>query len=247
MRKKAIRRNFGILDAVKTQRQKRLFQNIARLSSVERDAPHPDLASVREDLESELGGGVSRHLAAELLGVSHTALNKWIESRDVPVVISPEGRKEVPVSALLELYERVNEERRAGRRRLHTLEPAMSEARRRARRMRPHSVLAGERAETRDRHRTSELRSLAYHRAVARRLRRPTVERARGRIRRWKETGKIDERHATAWEGVLNKPVSEIRRIITADTQFGRDLRQNSPFAGLLSEPERRAILEKVR
>jgi hypothetical protein len=231
---------------VKAERQKRLFRNIVRLRRAERDAPNPDLAAVREDLESELGETVSRHLSAGLLGVSHTALNRWIAAGDIPVVITCEGRKEVPVSALLELYERVNEERRSGRRRLHTLEPAMAEARRRASRMRPESVLAGEH-EPRDRHRTSELRSLAYHRAIARRLRRPMVEMARSRIRRWKEAGKLDERHAAAWEEVLDMPISEIRRTITADTQLARDLRQNSPFGGLLSEPERRAILEKVR
>jgi hypothetical protein len=31
------------------------------------------------------------------------------------------------------------------------------------------------------------------------------------------------------------------------DSQGARDLRQNSLFAGLLSEPERRKILEEIR
>ena len=41
-------------------------------------------------------------------------------------------------------------------------------------------------------------------------------------------------------------PMGEIRKAIAADDERGRDLRQNSPLAGLLSEPERRKILEKV-
>ncbi|HEY8639779.1 MAG TPA: hypothetical protein VIL53_04660 [Solirubrobacterales bacterium] len=229
-----------------TQRRKRLFENIIRLRRAERETPNPELPPVREELERELGETVSKHLAAQLLGVSHTALNRWIDAGYVPLVTTREGRKQVPVSALLELFERVNEERSAGRRRLHTLEPVMSEARARAQRMRPDSVLTGE-PEERDRHRISELRSLAYHRAIARRLRRPMVEEAQRRLRRWMSAGRIDPRHAKAWEDVFKQPVSEIRKLISADTPSGRDLRQNSPFAGLLSEPERRKILEKVR
>jgi hypothetical protein len=38
-----------------------------------------------------------------------------------------------------------------------------------------------------------------------------------------------------------------VRRIIGEDGQDGHDLRQNSPFAGMLSEAERRRILEQVR
>ena len=38
----------------------------------------------------------------------------------------------------------------------------------------------------------------------------------------------------------------QIRKVISADDELGRDLRQNSPLAGLLSEPERRKILEAV-
>jgi CRISPR/Cas system-associated endoribonuclease Cas2 len=37
-----------------------------------------------------------------------------------------------------------------------------------------------------------------------------------------------------------------VRRIIGEDSQRGRDLRQNSPFAGTLSEAERRRINEEI-
>ena len=169
--------------------RKRIFENIVRLRHAEQQTRNHDVALVREDLEAELGGTVSRSFAANLLGVSHTALNNWISTGDVPVVISERGRKEVPLSTLLDLYERVDEERSSGRRRLHVLEPVMVEARRRAERMRPGVALpkSGERP---DPHRVAELRGLAYHRALAPRLRRPMVDEAQRKLARWKRGGK---------------------------------------------------------
>lgn len=228
-----------------SENRKKLLQNIARLRRAEQRLPDPDVSSVREDLEEELGGTVSRNLAAELLGVSHTALNNWIASGDVPVVLSPRGRKEVPIPALLSLHERVEDERRSGRRRLHALEPVMTEARRRAERMRPHLSVAEE-LRSADRHRISDLRGLAYHRTIAPRLRRPMIEEAERRLSRWEESGKVDHRHAEAWREVFNLPMTEIRKVVGTDDPRGRDLRQNSPLAGLLSEPERRKILQSV-
>jgi t-SNARE complex subunit (syntaxin) len=72
------------------------------------------------------------------------------------------------------------------------------------------------------------------------------IDAAQRKLQRWQEDGRIDPRHAQAWEEIFEKPMAEIRKAITADDQQGRDLRQNSPLAGLLSEPERRKILEKV-
>lgn len=225
--------------------RERILENIARLLRAEKQTPSPDISAVREDLESQLGGTVSRSLSASLLGVSHTALNNWIAAGDVPVVISERGRREVPIPTLLELRDRVAQERASGRRKLHTLEPIMIEGRRRAERMRPRAAASGSSRRS-DPHRGPELRSLAYHRAIAPRLRRPMIDDAQRKLRRWKEEGKVDPRHAGAWEEVFVMPMSEIRKAITADDERGRDLRQNSPLAGLLSEPERRRILEEV-
>lgn len=225
--------------------RKRLFDNIVKLRRAEKRAADLDISSVREDLEIELGGSVSRSFAANLLGVSHTALNNWIAAGDVPVVISERGRKEVPLPTLLDLYERVGEERSSGRRRLHVLGPVMTEARRRAERMQP-KVDVDELGERPDPHRRQELRSLAYHRALAPRLSRPMVDEAQRKLVRWTREGRIDPRYAEAWGEVFATPMAEIRKVIGADDARGRDLRQNSPFAGLLSEPERRRILEMV-
>lgn len=221
------------------------LENIALLRRAEKTVPNSDIASVREDLEAQLGGTVPRSLSASLLGVSHTALNNWIAAGDIPVVISARGRKEVPIPTLLELRERVEAERRAGRRKRHLLEPIMVEARQRAERMRPRADDSDARRRS-DPHGAAELRGLAYHRVIAPRLRRPMIDEAQRKLRRWREDGTIDARHADAWEAVFALPMTEIRKAITADDERGRDLRQNSPLAGLLSEPERRKILETV-
>jgi hypothetical protein len=225
--------------------RKRVFENIARLRRAEHQTRNSDVAVVREDLEAELGGTVSRNLAASLLGVSHTALNNWIAAGDVPVVITERGRKEIPLPTLLDLYERVGEERSSGRRRLHVLEPVMAEGRRRAERMHPGVGLdaLGERS---DPHRRQELRGLAYHRALAPRLSRPMADEAQRKLARWRREGRVDPRYAEAWESVFAMPMAEIREVISADDTRSRDLRQSSPLAGLLSEPERRKILETV-
>lgn len=225
--------------------RERILENIGRLRRAEREIPSADVATVREDLESQLGGTVSRSLSASLLGVSHTALNNWIAAGDVPVVISERGRKEVPIPTLLELRDRVAEERKSGRRKLHTLEPIMNEARRRAERMRPRVPASSSRRRS-DPHRMPELRALAYHRVIAPRLRRPMIDAAQRKLGRWTQDGRIDPRYAQLWEDVFALPMTEIRKAITADDERGRDLRQNSPLAGLLSEPERRKILESV-
>lgn len=225
--------------------RERTLENIIRLARAEHQGTSPEVAAVREDLEAQLEGTVPRSAAARRLGVSHTALNHWIDAGDVSVVITRQGRKEVPIPAFLELEERMAEEHRSGRRTLHALEPVMAEQRRRAESLRPQVGPTGE-PQRSDPHRVAELRSLAYHRALAPRLRRLTIEEARARLRRWRDEERIDPRYSLAWEEVLVLPMEEIRRVIAADDQRGRDLRQNSPFAGMLSEPERRKILASV-
>jgi hypothetical protein len=228
------------------ERQSKTFERIVRLRRAEREHPeNADIVAVRADLERELGGAVSRALAARLLGVSHTALRRWVEAGDVPTVIDAAGHTRVPVRALADLVERVDEQRRSGSRRLHLLEPALSDDRRKAERLEPRVLV-----DVRDdvaRYDRAGLRSLAYHRAVARRLRRPMVDEARHRIWEWRADGRIHERYADAWETLLRRPIPEIKRLLVEDTRAAADLRQTSPFAGMLSEAERRKILEQIR
>jgi excisionase family DNA binding protein len=55
----------------------------------------------------------------------------------------------------------------------------------------------------------------------------------RGRARHW-----LDE-----WERLLAGPTAEILEALTSRSPRARDLRQNSPFAGVLSQEERQEVL----
>jgi len=66
-------------------------------------------------------------------------------------------------------------------------------------------------------------------------------------LRRWRRQGRIDERHAQRWAELLSQPLPVIRRAIVACGADADDLRQTSPLAGLLSEPERRRIFSQGR
>jgi hypothetical protein len=230
------------------EQRRKMLDRIARLRDAEDRSGDSGVGQVREELEVDLGGTVSRNLAADFVGVSHTALNRWIDSGDVAVVLTPTGRREVPIPTVCDLRQKVMPEKESGRRRLHALAPAMAESRRSAERLRlDPSVLAELDSEPVDRHRLADLRSLAYHQAVAPHLNRAKIGRARIKVDRWEKEGRIDPRHAADWRAVFDLPLKEIRAAISADAQRGHDLRQNSPLAGLLSEPERRRILEMVK
>lgn len=227
-------------------RTEQLFHDIVRLRRAEQAAPTVrDIVTVRSHLERELGGSISRSSAARLLGVSHTALQKWINAGDVPVVLTPSGRSAVPVAALVDLYESVSSERESGRRKLHVMEPAMTAARARADALDPGGMI--DEYDSPDPHDRAARRNRAYHAVIARNLGKSAVERALHQLWRWEDERTIDPRYADAWEDVLRRPLPEIKRILTDDSQRARDLRQNSPFAGALSEPERRKILQEIR
>lgn len=229
------------------ERKRELFDSIVRLRRAGRAATDGrDIAAVRARLESELGETVSQRFAASVLSVSHTALARWMRSGDLPAVYTGKGRMEIPVDALVDLHEAVTRERMAGRRSRHVLEPSMSEARRRARLLDTDHLIDGADAGG-DSHGRAELRSLAYHRALASRLTDVMVKDASQTLWRWRELGRIDPRYAGEWQELLTRPLSEIRRVIGADSPRGHDLRQNSPFAGMLSEAERRRILQDIR
>jgi hypothetical protein len=224
----------GIVD-----RRQELFENIVRLRRVGRALPASrDLSCVRLTLEQELGSTVSKRLAARLLGVSHTALARWVNAGDLPVVSTPDGRKELPVPVLLDLYEEVRgEQPKDGAR--YTLAPAMRRRREAARQL---HVEVDKGVHIRGGHGRASALSLAYHTAIAQRLSRPMVSEASHILFRWEQDGRIDPRYARKWEQLLAMPLPRIRRTITDGKPETDDLRQNSPFAGMLSEPERRQI-----
>ena len=87
-------------------------------------------------------------------------------------------------------------------------------------------------------------RSLALHRAVARRLRDDpdTVLAAARRnlatMRSIHADGSAD-RWLAAWATLLDGPVVEVVRVLTDESESAHELRQNTPFAGVLTASER--------
>jgi len=222
------------------------IRNILRLCRAERVAdPHMrrELSLVREFLEAIVGSTVSRAEAARLLGVSQTALDRWIDKGEIAAVITPRGRREIPLSELVELIEEV-EQARSDQRGRRPLAHVIRDRHRRAQEtIDLDRLLPRPRRRT---HRTPELQALAYHRLVAERLDEQLVDEARNRLRRWREDGRIHPRWVEEWDRIMATPLPEIAKAISADTKHMRELRQSSPFAGILTEQERRRLLRAV-
>lgn len=220
-----------------------LVDSIVRLRRAER-VPEVtnDVGPVRRALEREAGPTFSRARAARILGTSQTALDRWIDDGQVPVVIGPSGRKEVPRQVVIELREGIDRLREKGIVR-HPLAAALAERRDAS----AGSLRTAGAARVPRGHDTADRRSLAYHRAVADRLDDGLVADARDRVDRLEAGGHIASRYAAAWRELLDRPLAQVGEALVEDTQAARDLRQSSPFAGVLNEHERRQIIETVR
>ena len=219
-----------------------LVDGIVRLRRAERvPEVSEEIAPVRRALERQVGPTLSRSRAARILGASQTALDRWVESGQVPVVITPSGRREVPRQVVIELREAIDRLWEQGITR-HPLAGALA----RRRDASKGSDVATDGAPRSGDHATAERRGLAYHRAIAERLDRRLVGDARDRVDRLEADGHLAPRYASAWRDVLSRPLGGIAEAIATDSQAGRDLRQNSPFAGVLNEHERRRVIETV-
>lgn len=93
--------------------------------------------------------------------------------------------------------------------------------------------------------------ALAYHRAVAVRLRaapESVVGLARENLARWLASDAFDSGTAASlreWLSILDgSTTEELLALITAETDEGQRLRQSSPFAGVLTEEERQEIMD---
>lgn len=228
----------------------KLLDNVVRLRRAER-VPEvaAEIAPVRADLETRLGPTLSRSRASRMLGVSQTALDRWVSAGEVPVLLTPRGRLEVPRQVVIELAEQIDDLRRQGQRR-GLLSTALRRRRERAEQVR--RLLGPQRASSHPAafprsHRTAEERSLAYHRIVASRLDQRLVADARQRLQWLTAEHHVHPRYAERWEEILSRPLPEIAEVLVRDDDEGHDLRQNSPFAGVLNEHERREIIEAVR
>jgi DNA-binding transcriptional MerR regulator len=223
-----------------------LVENIVRLRRAERiRRAAPDVAPVRRQLESQLGPTLSRSRASRILGVSQTALDRWVQTGRLPVVTTPRGRREIPRQVVIELRESLDRLKRKGITR-HPLSAALAERRDAAGSIGSIPLESqGEQLPTG--HDTAERRSLAYHRAIAERLDDGLIAEARERVDRLSAEGHMHPTYAKRWREILTLPLDRIAEVIAANGQDARDLRQNSPLAGVLNEHERRRIIESVR
>ncbi len=219
--------------------------SVLRLRRAARNAPphlREEILPVLEFLEGIVGPTVRPADAARLLGISQPALKRWLDSGDISTVTTPRGRREIPLSELLDLLEELEQVREeAGSR---PLTRVIRERRRHAQESIDLDRLLPRR--NRRTHRVPELQALVYHRAIAERLDDQIVDDARRRLRRWSRSGRIDPRWSDEWDRILAMPLPEIQSAISADSKRARELRQTSPFAGILTEQERRRLVKAV-
>lgn len=231
----------------------KLVRNIIRLRRAERfSEAADDIAAVRRDLEAELGPTLSRSRSARVMGVSQTALDRWVASGHVPTVITPSGRREVPSRVVIGLIEEVEREGGSGRRPLSAILRAREAIARElgarlAERRNAEAGLTEPTGRAPQGHRTAERRALAFHRVVADRLNEELVAGASERLRGLQRHGRIDPYNAERWRALLALSLPALAAAMVEDSQEARDLRQNTPFAGSLDELERRQIVELVR
>ena len=99
-----------------------------------------------------------------------------------------------------------------------------------------------------DLHRLGEERSIAMHREVAARILTDggVLDSARARVGQWIETGEVHRAYAEAWRDLLDQPPDLVARALVDRSDRSRDLRQVSPFAGVLDPRTRWRIRREV-
>ncbi len=92
-------------------------------------------------------------------------------------------------------------------------------------------------------------RSLALHTAIAEKLLADPslLSIARANIERWSSTSHHSAKYFTRWLEILDLPLAELLIAITSETEEMIELRQSSPFAGVLTPKERWRIYETFR
>lgn len=99
------------------------------------------------------------------------------------------------------------------------------------------------------RHAAVEDVSLALHAAVADRIRADPslLEHTKRRVDDWLRAGTVARAYAEAWREILARPADEVARFLEDPGERARQLRQTSPFAGVLDPRARWAIWRRAR
>lgn len=117
--------------------------------------------------------------------------------------------------------------------------------------LKPHLTWVPAIAATYSPHRLLDARSLAMHCVIAERLRREpgrVVAKARENLARWRARAGTDAPgYIEEWAHILSQPWAHIAGVMTDTGEDGMRLRQSSPFAGVLTPTERRAIYDAFR
>lgn len=97
-------------------------------------------------------------------------------------------------------------------------------------------------------HRRAEARSLALHREVARRVREQPelLVPVRARVDGWLRDGSVAPPYARAWSEILARELDALLEAIVDPSERGRDLRQCTPFTGILDPRTRWRILRET-
>jgi hypothetical protein len=100
-----------------------------------------------------------------------------------------------------------------------------------------------------DPHRLAELRSIALHEAIGTEIvRRPElVEAARQRVHSSSAEGKLAPAHRDAWLRILDRPIEDVVAFLREDSEEARELRQATPFTGIIGARQRWSIWRAVR
>lgn len=90
---------------------------------------------------------------------------------------------------------------------------------------------------------------MAYHRAIAERLRQQPeiLEMARRRVGTWLAPGDGAPFYARKWAEVLAGDIPSIAAFLVERSELADELRQSSPFAGALRPQERWKIWRETR
>lgn len=92
-------------------------------------------------------------------------------------------------------------------------------------------------------------RSLWLHRAIVCYLLRDpegAIERARANLDRWERLHRLDgvaQRYFADWRGILDAGIDRVIETMISEAEDAVELRQNSPFAGVLPEQVRQEVL----
>src|ERR1044071_2333205 len=100
-----------------------------------------------------------------------------------------------------------------------------------------------------DLHRLADEKRLAYYLAISERLRREpgAPARARPRGQGWLEAGDRAPFYARKWAEILTGDLPSIAAFLIERSELADELRQSSPFAGVLRPQERWQIWRETR